>query len=63
MAAHASGIRARRHSRQKVTAGISVWDPAGFLGSTLWLIWLIVVGTRFASGKNFGKTTISDPET
>lgn len=46
-----------------VMPGFPVWDPAGFLGSTLWLIWLIVVGARFVSGKNFGKTTISDPET
>ena len=24
-----------------------VWDLAGFIGSTLWLIWLIVIGVRF----------------
>ena len=24
-----------------------VWDLAGFIGSTLWLIWLIIIGVRF----------------
>jgi len=24
-----------------------VWDLAGFVGSTLWLVWLIIVGVRF----------------
>ena len=24
-----------------------VWDTAGFIGSTLWLIWLIIIGVRF----------------
>lgn len=24
-----------------------VWDLAGFIGSTLWLIWLIIIGIRF----------------
>jgi hypothetical protein len=24
-----------------------VWDLAGFIGSTLWLVWLIIVGIRF----------------
>ena len=32
-----------------------VWDMAGFLGSTLWLIWLIVIGIRFM---NVRKTTL-----
>lgn len=30
-----------------VMPGVPVWDPAGFIGSTLWLIWLIIVGIRF----------------
>jgi hypothetical protein len=30
-----------------VTPGFPVWDPAGFLGSTLWLIWLIIIGAKF----------------
>jgi hypothetical protein len=24
-----------------------VWDLAGFIGSTLWLVWLIIVGVIF----------------
>lgn len=27
-----------------------VWDPAGFLGSTLWLLWLILLGIRLRKG-------------
>ena len=30
-----------------VMPGFPVWDLAGFLGSTLWLIWLIIVGIKF----------------
>ena len=30
-----------------VIPGFPVWDMAGFIGSTLWLIWLILVGLRF----------------
>lgn len=30
-----------------VMPGFPVWDLAGFIGSTLWLIWLIIVGVRF----------------
>ena len=30
-----------------VIKGFPVWDLAGFLGSTLWLIWLIIVGSVF----------------
>ena len=30
-----------------VMPSFPVWDLAGFLGSTLWLIWLILVGVRF----------------
>jgi hypothetical protein len=30
-----------------VMPGFSVWDLAGFIGSTLWLIWLIIIGIRF----------------
>ena len=37
-----------------VIPGVPVWDPAGFLGSTLWLVWLILLGIRLlqASGMN-----------
>jgi len=30
-----------------VTPDFPVWDLAGFIGSTLWLIWLIIIGVRF----------------
>ena len=29
-----------------VIPGLPVWDLAGFLGSTLWLVWLIALGMR-----------------
>jgi hypothetical protein len=32
-----------------VITGFPVWEPAGLIGSTLWLIWLILTGTRFLS--------------
>jgi hypothetical protein len=32
---------------QTVIPGFPVWEMAGFLGSTLWLIWLIILGIRF----------------
>lgn len=30
-----------------VVPGFPVWDLAGLLGSTLWLVWLVLVGGRF----------------
>jgi hypothetical protein len=30
-----------------VVPGFQVWDMAGFIGSTLWLMWLIIVGIQF----------------
>ncbi len=30
-----------------VMPGFPVWEMAGFIGSTLWLIWMIIVGFRF----------------
>jgi hypothetical protein len=30
-----------------VIPGFPVWNPAGFLGSTLWLIWLLIIGIKF----------------
>lgn len=30
-----------------VIPGFPVWEMAGFIGSTLWLIWLILLGIRF----------------
>jgi len=30
-----------------VIPGFPVWNLAGFIGSTLWLIWLIIIGVKF----------------
>lgn len=30
-----------------VIPGFPIWDMAGFIGSTLWLIWLIITGFKF----------------
>ena len=30
-----------------VIPGFPVWSMAGFIGSTLWLIWLLIVGIKF----------------
>lgn len=35
-----------------VMPGFPVWEMAGFLGSTLWLVWLIITGIRFLKTKN-----------
>jgi len=34
-----------------VIPGFPVWDMAGFIGSTLWLVWLIIVGVQFLRTK------------
>jgi len=34
-----------------VVPGFPVWDMAGFTGSTLWLIWLIIIGVKFITTK------------
>ncbi len=34
-----------------VMPGFPVWDMAGFIGSTLWLIWLIITGILFIRSK------------
>jgi Domain of unknown function (DUF4386) len=34
-----------------VIPGFPVWDMAGFIGSTLWLIWLIISGILFIRSK------------
>jgi hypothetical protein len=34
-----------------VMPGFPVWDMAGFLGSTLWLIWLLVIGINLIKTK------------
>ncbi len=35
-----------------VIPGFPVWGIAGFAGSTLWLVWLIIVGVMFVRSKN-----------
>ncbi|OYU82860.1 MAG: hypothetical protein CFE24_13900 [Flavobacterium sp. BFFFF2] len=35
-----------------VLKGFPVWDMAGFIGSTLWLVWLIIVGVVFIKNGN-----------
>lgn len=40
-----------------VMPGFPVWDLAGLIGSTLWLVWLIVVGLRFWSSDQRQTTT------
>lgn len=34
-----------------VIKGFPVWEMAGFVGSTLWLLWLIIVGIQFIKNK------------
>lgn len=34
-----------------VIPGMPFWEPAGFVGSSLWLIWLILLGSRFLKMK------------
>lgn len=36
-----------------VMPSMPVWDLAGFIGSTLWLIWLIVMGAYFLQSPKF----------
>ena len=37
-----------------VVPGVPVWGLAGFLGSTLWLLWLILTGTRLVRTRGTG---------
>ena len=34
-----------------VMPGFPVWDMAGFIGSTLWLVWLVIIGIKFIKTK------------
>ena len=36
---------------ETVIHGFPVWDLAGFIGSTLWLLWLIMIGVTFLKAK------------
>lgn len=40
-------ILAQAELFKTVIATFPVWDMAGFIGSTLWLIWLIIIGIKF----------------
>lgn len=35
-----------------VMKGFPVWEMAGFIGSTLWLVWLVIVGILFIKKRN-----------
>ncbi len=35
-----------------VIKAFPVWDMAGFIGSTLWLVWLAIVGVMFIKNRN-----------
>jgi hypothetical protein len=35
-----------------VMKGFPVWDMAGFIGSTLWLVWLAIIGVMFIRNRN-----------
>ncbi|WP_221392622.1 DUF4386 domain-containing protein [Dyadobacter sp. NIV53] len=37
-----------------------VWDLAGFVGSTLWLIWLIIIGIIFFRRKEMESNTVEE---
>jgi Domain of unknown function (DUF4386) len=37
-----------------VIPGFPVWDLAGFLGSTLWLVWLVVIGVAWMRSRAAG---------
>ena len=34
-----------------VIPGFPVWDMAGFIGSTFWLVWILILGIRFFTKK------------
>ena len=36
-----------------IIPGFPIWSMAGFIGSTLWLIWLIIVGFKFLKAKEY----------
>lgn len=44
-------IMAQAELFSTVMPGFPVWSMAGFIGSTLWLIWLIIVGVCFIKTK------------
>jgi hypothetical protein len=44
-------LLARAELFKTVIPSFQVWDMAGFIGSTLWLIWLILTGIKFLKVK------------
>jgi hypothetical protein len=36
-----------------VIPGFPVWDMAGFIGSTFWLIWLLIIGIKLTKTESF----------
>lgn len=42
-----------------VIEGFPVWKLAGFIGSTLWLVWLIILGVKFIRIKTSDKPEIN----
>jgi hypothetical protein len=42
-----------------VIKGFPVWDTAGFIGSTLWLVWLIIIGIKFMKIELSNANTVS----
>ncbi len=34
-----------------------VWNMAGFIGSTLWLVWIVIIGINFLKIKTNNKET------
>jgi len=45
-------LLARAELFATVIPGFPVWEMAGFIGSTLWLVWLVVIGIKFRSLKS-----------
>jgi hypothetical protein len=38
-----------------VMPSFPVWDLAGFMGSTLWLLWLVIIGAFFLRSKKLSE--------
>lgn len=45
-------ILAQAELFETVIPGFPTWGLAGFIGSTLWLVWLIIIGVRFMRMKS-----------
>lgn len=40
-----------------VIPGFPVWDMAGFIGSTLWLVWLVIIGILFLKKRSLTQSS------